>query len=174
MLATKPLAVALVVLALTAGCVGPSSIGSGSETPTPEPPVDTATSTPEPPATTGMGGAGTDTKAVSTRGASNQPDPDKAVRLENAWNQSVDIRIHIVREAPNETVHEGTYTLDPGEQREVYNVAAADPDGIESFRVTATTRNTTESVTVETHACHGDVHVEVLEDGTVYPYYAIC
>ncbi|SMP27501.1 hypothetical protein [Halobellus salinus] len=174
MLATKPLAAALAVLVLVAGCVGPGSPGSGSATPTTEPPTDTAAPTPEPDTTTGMGGAGTDTKAVSTRGASNQPDPDKTVRLENAWNQPVDIRIRVVREATDETVHEGTYTLDRGEQREVYNVADADPDGIESFRVTATARNTTESVTIETNRCYGGAYVEVLEDGTLYPYYAIC
>jgi hypothetical protein len=170
----KSLAVALAVLVLTAGCVGPSSIGDGSETPTTERPTDTATPTPDPDTTTGTDGSGTETKAVSTEGASNEPDPDKRVRLENAWNQSVDVRISVVREATNETVHEGTYTIDPGEEREVYNLADADPDGIEPFRVTATARNTTESATVETHACHGDVYVEVLEDGTVYPYYPIC
>ena len=73
-----------------------------------------------------------------------------------------------------ETVHEGTYTLDPGTEREVYDVADADPDGVESFRVTATARNTTESVTIETSVCYGGAYVEVLEDGTLYPYYAIC
>ena len=174
MLPAKSLAVVLAVLTLTAGCVGPSGVGSGSATPTPESPTDTATPTPDPDTTTGMDGSGTDTKVVSTEGASDQPDPDKRVRLENAWNQSVEIRISVVREATNETVHEGTYTLEPEEQREVYNTADADPDGIESFRVTATARNTTESVTIETNACYGGAYVEVLDDGTLYPYYAIC
>ena len=174
MLPAKSLAVVLAVLTLTAGCVSPLGTGSGSATPTPESPAGTSTPTPDPGTTTGMGGSGTDTKAVSTEEASNQPDPDKRVRLENAWNQSVEIRIQVVREATNETVHEGTYTLDPGEEREVYNVADADPDGIESFRVTATVRNTTESVTIETNQCYGGAYVEVLEDGTLYPYYAIC
>ena len=50
----------------------------------------------------------------------------------------------------------------------------ADPDGVESFRVTATARNTTESVTIETNVCYGGAYVEVQEDGTLYPYYAIC
>ena len=173
-LATKSLAVALTMLVLAAGCVGPGSPGSGSATPTTEPPTDTATPAPDPDTTTGAEGSSTDTKVVSTEGAANQPDPDKRVRLENAWNESVDIRISVVREATTETVHEGTYTLEPGEQREVYNLADADPDGIESFRVTATVRNTTESVTIETNQCYGGAYVEVLEDGTVYPYYALC
>ena len=169
-LPAKSLAVALAVITLTAGCVGPSSVGGGSETATPEPSADTATPTPDPEPGTDR----TETASVSTEGASDQPDPDKRVRLENAWNQSVEIRISVVREATNETVHKGTYTLDPGEQREVYNTADADPDGVESFRVTATARNTTESVTIETSACHGSAYVEVLEDGTLYPYYPIC
>lgn len=159
MLPAKALAGALVVLTLTAGCVGPSPAGSGSETPTPEPPVDSATPPPDPTTTPGAEGSTTDTKVVGTR---------------DAWNQSVEIRIRVVREATNETVHEGTYTLDPGAEREVYSVADADPDGVESFRVTATARNTTESVTIETNVCYGGAYVEVQEDGTLYPYYAIC
>jgi hypothetical protein len=170
----KPLAVALAVLALTAGCVGPASIGDGSESVTSASPVDTATPTPDPDTATKADQSPTETKSVNTEGASNEPDPDKAVRLENAWNGSAEIRIRVVREATNGTVHEGAYTLDPGEEREVYNLADAEPDGIEPFRVIATARNTTDSVTVETHACHGDVYVELLEDGTVYPSYAIC
>jgi len=168
----KPLAVAVAVLALTAGCVGPPSIDDGSEPATSAAPGDTVTPTPDP--TTGTQGSGIETAFVGTQGASNHPDPDKAVRLENAWNQSVEIRISVVREATNETIHEGTYTLEPGEQREVYDTADADPEGIESFRVTATARNATESVTIETNACYGGAYVEVLEDGTLYPYYAIC
>jgi len=171
-LSPKSLVVVVAVLALTAGCVGSSPIGDGSETPMS--PVDTATPTPEPPTTTKADGSATTTASVNTEGASNEPDPDKPVRLENAWNRSADVRIQVVREATNETVHEGTYTLEPGEEREVYDTADADPEGIERFRVTATARNTTESVTIETNACYGGAHVEVLEDGTLYPYYAIC
>jgi hypothetical protein len=169
---TKPLALAVTVLALTAGCVGPSATGGGPETATAEPPVETATPTAEPDPTTGVDS--TDTKAVSTEAWSNQPDPDKRVHLENAWNRSVDIRLRVVRAATNETVHEKTYTLAPGAEREVYTLAEADPDGIESFRVSATARNTTESVAIETNVCYGGAHVEVTEDGTLYPYYSIC
>jgi hypothetical protein len=177
----KPVSVIVAVLALTAGCVGPTAPGSGSATATPTPtgnPVtsapDAGTATPTPDPEPGTEGSDTGTVSVSTEGASNEPDPDKAVRLENAWNRSVEIRLRVVREATNETVHEGTYTLDAGEQRVVYNTAEADPDGIEAFRVIATARNTTESVTIETNACYGGASVEVLEDGTLYPYYAIC
>ena len=93
------------------------------------------------------------------------PDPDKTVQLENPWNQSVEIRISVVREATNETVHEGTYTLDPGTEREVYDVADADPDGVESFRVTAIARTATGTVTIETGACSTDAHVEITSSG---------
>ena len=170
------------LLLFTAGCPGwvPAD-GPESETtpsPTAEPrssitddaqPPDDSTSGPTP-------GEATRPESTfeGTEGWSEEADPDKEIRLENARNRLVEIRIRVVREATNATVHEGTYTLEPGEQREVYNTADADPDGAESFRVTATVRNTTESVTSETSACHGTVYVEVLEDGTLYPYYAIC
>jgi hypothetical protein len=96
------------------------------------------------------------------------------VGTRDAWNQSVEIRIRFVREATNETVHEGTYTLDPGAEREVYSVADADPDGVESFRVTATARNTTESVTIETNVCSTDAYVEITEAGDLYPFRGVC
>jgi hypothetical protein len=170
----KSLAVVLAVLTLTVGCVGPPGTGSGSATATPEPSADTATPTPDPDPATGTDGPDTGAASAGTRGASNQPDPDKTVQLENAWNQSVEIRISVVREAANETVHEGTYTLDPGTEREVYDVADADPDGVESFRVTATARNATRTVTIETSACSTDAYVEITSSGDLYPFRGVC
>ena len=73
-----------------------------------------------------------------------------------------------------ETVHEGTYTLDPGTEREVYDVADADPDGVESFRVTATARNATGTVTIETSACSTDAFVEITSSGELDPLRGVC
>lgn len=106
--------------------------------------------------------------------ASAHPDPDKSVRLENDWNRSVEVRLSVVREATNETVHEGTYTLDPGTERAVYDVADADPDGVESFRVTATARTATGTVTIETSACSTDAYVEITSSGNLYPFRGVC
>ena len=140
----------LALLVLAAGCLG-GAPGAGS-------PVTSAS--PDSPA--------------GTVGAAEQPDADKAVHVENRWNRSVEIRISVVRAATNETVYEETETFEAGADRDVYNLAEVSPEGVESFRITATARNTTESVPIETSVCYGNAYVEITEDGSLYPYYAIC
>lgn len=158
----------LALLLLTAGCL---SGVSGDATPS-------ATATETATATQTQTGTAVTVTATATpwdhRSASKQPDPDKTVTLENRWTERVEMRVRVVREATNETVHEGTYTLSPGAERTVYNVSAADPDGIESFTVVVTARGTTDRVTIRTNACYGDAYAEIQDDGTFYVYYAIC
>ncbi|MFB6090750.1 MAG: hypothetical protein ABEJ97_06785 [Halobellus sp.] len=137
----------LAALCLTAGCLGGVPTDDPLSSPTTEP---------------------------GTYGASEQPDPDKEVRVENAWNRTVDLRVRVVRVATGETVYDENLTVEPGAERVVYNTSEANPDGIESFRVVATARNTTKRVTIETNACYGNVYVEITEEGELYPYYAIC
>jgi ABC-type glycerol-3-phosphate transport system substrate-binding protein len=180
---SRSLAVVLAAVLLTAGCLGGTpSTGTDTATQTPTATELSGTSTPT---ATEMPGTPTPTpdptpgetatdEWTTTERASEQPDPDKAIHVENRWNQSVEIRTRVVREATNETVYDETETFEPGADRDVYNLADADPDGIESFRVTATARNATESVTIETHECHGNAYVEITENGELYPYYAIC
>ncbi|WP_435182823.1 hypothetical protein [Halobellus sp. EA9] len=167
-------AATLALLLLTAGCLGgaPSS-GTDSATPT-ETPTDAAPSGSPTPTPDPTPGATPTDEWTSTERASEVPDADTEVNLENRWNRSVEIRLRVVRLATNETVHEGTYTVEPGAERLVYNLAEANPDGIESFRIVATALSTTKRVTVETSACYGNVHVEITEEGELYPYYAIC
>jgi len=104
----------------------------------------------------------------------NQPDPDKAVLLKNEWNRSVTVRVRVIREATNTTVHNETYHLESGIERDVYHTTAADPNGIEEFTVVVTARNTTERVTIKTNNCYGPAYAEIREDGTLYLYYVIC
>jgi hypothetical protein len=104
----------------------------------------------------------------------NEPDADKAVQVRNAWNRSVEMRVRVVREATNTTVYDERHELAPGADRTVYDLSDADPDGVERFTVAVTARNTTERVSIETNVCYGDAHAEILEDGTLYVYYAIC
>ncbi|RLM94580.1 hypothetical protein D3D02_00940 [Halobellus sp. Atlit-38R] len=148
---TRAASVVVAVALLSAGCLGVPNGDAPS----------TSTSPPE-------------STPAGTAHASEQPDPNKEVRLENAWNRSVEIHVRVVRETTNETVHEATYTLEPGAERDVYNLSAAEPTGIEPFRIVATARNTTESVTIETSACYGNAYVEITDEGELYPYYAIC
>lgn len=140
--------VALALLLLTAGCLDGGPIG------------DT---------TTADGGDGGWSLTASDR-----PDADKAVHLENYWNDTVDVEVRVVRERTGETVHEETYELRPGEEVVAYNLSDADPEGIESFRVVVTARNETGEITIETNDCYGDAYAEIQDDGDLSVYYAIC
>jgi hypothetical protein len=135
-----------VALCVVSGCLSAAPFGPSS-TPTAEP--------------------------VGFQALSDDPDP-QTVRLENRWNRTVTAQLRVVRVATNSTVHEETYDLVPGSERTVYNTSAADPDGVESFRLALTARGTTERVTIENDACHGGAHGEIEEGGTVSLYYSIC
>jgi hypothetical protein len=148
----------LALLCLTAGCL---SGVSGDGTPSPTAPTGTATTT-----------------ATATpsdhHAALDQPDPDKEVVVQNRWNRSVEMHVRVVRDATGETVHDGTDTLAPGTERTVYNVSAADPEGVEAFTVVVTARNTTDRVSIETNRCYGNAYAEIRPDGALYVYYSIC
>jgi hypothetical protein len=103
----------------------------------------------------------------------NQPNPHHAVSLHNDWTRSVTLELRVVRTATNETVHAETYELEPGAEREVYDTAAADPDGIERFAVVLTTRNETQRVEIETNACYGYASGGVSEGGDLESWYSI-
>jgi hypothetical protein len=149
----------LVLLCLTAGCLSGVS-GDG---------------TPSPTAQTGTTTTATATTTPSDHHAAlDQPDPDKEVVVQNRWNRSAEMQVRVVRDATGETVHDGTDTLAPGTERTVYNVSAADPEGVETFTVVVTARNTTDRVSIETNRCYGNAYAEILDDGTLYVYYSIC
>lgn len=172
-------AVLLALLVVAPGCSGISPF-DGPASPTTEtttpgsdgPPAPTSTPDTSTTATTRE-----ETEATTPAGhesLSKQPDPDHRVRLANRWNRSVEVRVRVVREATNETVHDATYDLPPDSGMTAYNLASAGPDGVESFRVAATARNETERVTLATNACYGGAYVDVQEDATLGVYYAIC
>ena len=64
--------------------------------------------------------------------------------------------------------------MDPGIERTVCNLREASPDGVETFEITATMGDATESVEVETSACYGDAIVSVTADGELSTTYSIC
>ncbi len=82
------------------------------------------------------------------------------------------VRVH--RDSTKETVHHNSHEVAPSEERIAYHISEAEPEGIESFTVVVTVRNTTEQVTIVTNDCYGDAHAEVTADGTLQVYYAIC
>jgi hypothetical protein len=171
----SPPLVALAALLVLGGCL---SAGAGGQSPSPTP-TQTATDTPVTTPTDGPGSSPAPTSPTAStpdghEQAANQPDPDKHVLLANDWNETVTIEVSVVRESTNETVHEGSYDLEPGAERTVYNTSAADPDGIERFTVVVTARGTTERVDIETSQCYGEAYGEVQSDGSLYLYYSIC
>lgn len=156
--------VLLAVLFLTAGCLSPASAPEDPSSPT-----DTVPTTTEPPTsptatTTECGWACLD----------DQPDPNHSVQLENNWNQSVDVHVRVIRDATNTTVHNETYTLEPGSERTAYNVAEAEPNGVEIFAVTITALNTTENTQIQTSECFGNTFAQVRNDGELFVSYSAC
>lgn len=148
------------LLVLTAGCLSAAPGDGQTASPTEEPEPGTGVTVPETP--------------DGHEAALNEPDPDKAVQVQNSWNRTVAVRIEVRRAATNATVFADTETVEPGADRTVYELGDADPKGVERFTVVATARNATERVAIETSACYGDAYAEILPDGTLYLYYAIC
>lgn len=104
--------------------------------------------------------------------ASSQPDPDLPIIAENHDDATHAIALAV--EQGSEMPHEATYDLDPGADRELYNLRETDPDGIESFTVRATLGDQEETVGVRTNACHGHVVLWITEAGDLEMTYAIC
>jgi hypothetical protein len=122
----------------------------GTTVPRTCPPPETGTATATPDAGT-VRGSGTPTATESDFEFS--PDSETPVLLRNDWNRSVEVRVRIVCEPTGPTVHDEAYVLDPGARLDVYDLAAASPDGRVPLRVVVTARNTTGSVTVRTTEC---------------------
>ena len=105
--------------------------------------------------------------------ATEQPDSDLPVRIVNDVEETRTVSLTITRES-GEVVHEATHEAPPGSDREVYNLWAADPDGIESFDIAAKRGDTSDSVGVRTSKCYGHVIVGVAEEEGLSITYAIC
>jgi hypothetical protein len=128
------------------------------------------------------------TTADGTVHASNQPDPNHRITLNNDSDAARTIRVRVVRTATGETVFVETRELPAGTETEVYTLAAADPDGIEPFRVcgqlvdpaaaTVTTvsdeSDARDCETLQTSGCYGHAHVTAQEDDSLQVIYSIC
>lgn len=113
------------------------------------------------------------TPDTPTEPASQQPDPDLDVILTNADDKSHEFAITIRRESGN-TVYETTQEVPADSRLQIYNLTAADPDGIEAFTIAVVVGEQAEEITVKTNACYGNAIIEVTADGELYPYYSIC
>lgn len=171
----------LVITLLTAGCISggpgggaPTATDDGEAGPTTEGPVadETPTAISE---TDGERDSDDETATPpSWEHAAEQPDHDKTVFVENHWSENATLDVQVIRNTTGETVHDGSYEIEPGQEREVYHLDRADPDGIERFTVVVSARNGTESVTIETSACYGNIGGTVGETGDLNVFYAVC
>ena len=106
--------------------------------------------------------------------AAQTPDPTHSIQIENEKSDSVTLTATVLREQTGETVHNQTYTLQPNETVTAYNTRQANPDGIEEFTVTVTSEGSTDSFTLETNQCMGDVIARVTESDGIDMVYSIC
>lgn len=116
---------------------------------------------------------GTDTDEYLSREAANEPDPDLPINVTNRHDETHEVSVTIARES-GETVYDETVAIEAGEDREIYNIEDADPDGVEAFDVRAAMDGQTESVRVETSACYGLVDIGINGNGEFRMTYAIC
>ena len=119
----------------------------------------------------GLGLAGA--AGCSADDATDQPDPDLPVRIANDAEETRTVSLTVTRES-GEVVHEATHEAPPGSDREVYNLRAADPDGVESFEIAAERGDASDSVTVQTSECYGHVIVGFTEEEDLFVTYAVC
>ncbi|UPV74814.1 hypothetical protein M0R89_01790 [Halorussus limi] len=192
-----------------AGGVAADRTTTGGQTPE----SSTERTTREPPTEKTTGGttdsASDPTETDDTNGdwiakASNTPEPDHEITVENELSGPRTLRVAVVREATGETVFETTEEFPRGESI-LYNLREADPDGVERFRVcaelvasngtataadtqtpadskagatdartTATDSPRRDCATIATNECHGNAHVTLREDGSLSIVYAIC
>ena len=106
--------------------------------------------------------------------AAQTPDPDQSIQIKNERSDPVNVTATVVRETTGEIVHNQTYTLQPDETNTAYNTRQANPDGIEKFNVSVTSGGSTDSFTLETDQCMGDLTAQVTESDGIDMLYSIC
>lgn len=109
------------------------------------------------------------TQAIDT------PDTDKQIELRNAFGDTAVVQITVRRNSTDKHVYNETHTLAPGEETDsIYNLNQSNPDGIETYTLTAAALNQTETTELRTTQCQGGAVVEITERGQLYSFYAIC
>lgn len=107
--------------------------------------------------------------------AMNAPNADKDINIRNEYSKPIDITVTVENNSTGFEMYNESYSLEANSDLDgVYNLKQLNPDGVQTYRVGAEYNGTRDSTTVKTNNCYGDVIIEVTEDGTLYPYYAIC
>jgi hypothetical protein len=106
--------------------------------------------------------------------ATQTPDEDHAIEIENPTTESVEMTVTVRRVSTETVVHDQTHTVQPEETATIYNTRQADPDGIEEFNLSVATNGSTDSLRMKTNECWGDVVARVSASDGVSLVYAIC
>jgi len=106
--------------------------------------------------------------------ATQTPDEDHAIEIENPTTESVEMTVTVRRVSTETVVHDQTHTVQPEETATIYNTRQADPDGIEEFNLSVATNGSTDSLSMKTNECWGDVVARVSASDGVSLVYAIC
>jgi len=106
--------------------------------------------------------------------ATQTPDADHAIEIENPTTESVEMTVTVRRVSTETVVHDQTHTVQPEETATIYNTRQADPDGIEEFNLSVATNGSTDSLSMKTNECWGDVVARVSASDGVSLVYAIC
>lgn len=163
-----------------AGCLDGTG---GDPTDGTDAPTETLPGSTEPPASTNSKATATDgtsttgdpkTTRVGSSYASNEPNPDHEVIVENDDDVTTTIRVTVTRVETETVVYDERHELQPGASRSVYNLKEANPDGIEPFEVRARSDGATDAETIETSSCYGNVIVSRDADGELTVIYAVC
>lgn len=108
--------------------------------------------------------------------AANEPDPSKDVILVNDGEDGVahTVGLEVYRESTGTVVHDQSHEISANGEIVAYDTADANPDGIETFRVTCTFEDQTETVTIETSECYGWAEFVVDAEDELRGLYTIC
>lgn len=107
--------------------------------------------------------------------AKTTPNADKDINVRNSYRSLVTVDVEVQRDLTDNTVYEEQFLVGTDSNLEgVYNLQAADPDGIETFTIESTYKNRTKTIQVKTNDCFGDITIEVTSDGSLFPFYYIC
>jgi hypothetical protein len=106
------------------------------------------------------------------------PQPDHKIQMVNMRSDPVNMTVTVHRQKTGKTVHNQTYTLQPSQSLDktvtAYNTRQANPDGIETFNVSVTANGSSDSFTVETDMCQGDITAQVTESDGINWGWAEC
>ncbi|WP_323677038.1 hypothetical protein [Halorubellus sp. PRR65] len=118
----------------------------------------------------------TDDDSFGWSEAANEPDPSKLIRLGNEGEDGLahTVALEVYREATGTVVHDENHVIPANGEVKAYDTATANPDGIESFRVTCTFEEQTKTVTIETSECYGWAEFVVSAEDALRGTYTIC